>query len=51
MNRLKEEYEKDLKVAERRKEYELQAALNQYDCMRQRIDLEYQVYNSIEFNI
>lgn len=44
MNKLKEEYERDLQVSERRKEYELQAALNQYDCMRQRIDLEYQVY-------
>lgn len=42
MNKLKREYERELQVAEKRKEYELQAVLNQYDCMRQRIDLEYQ---------
>ena len=43
MERVKSDFERELGVAQRRRDYEIQSINNQYDCIKQQIDLEYQV--------
>ena len=43
MEKIKSDFEREMAVAQRRRDYEIQSINNQYDCIKQQIDLEYQV--------
>lgn len=47
MEKVKSDFERELGVAQRRRDYEIQSINNQYDCIKQQIDLEYQVLKAL----